>query len=125
MISLYKKIYISPFEINNLYKNNHIIGLHSHNHPTNINILSKRDQLKEYRQNINSLTKIIKSSVKLSSMSHPCGIYNFNSINILKKLNVKIGFRSNMKTDNKINKSNYEIAREDHSNILKEMNENL
>ena len=69
-----------PFEINNLYKNNHIIGLHSHNHPTNINILSKRDQLKEYRQNINSLTKIIKSSVKLSSMSHPCGIYNFNSM---------------------------------------------
>lgn len=50
-------------------------------------------------------------------MSHPCGKYNKDILKILKKLEIKVGFRDSMSPSN-IN-SNLEIPREDHSNILK------
>ncbi len=60
-------------------------------------------------------------------MSHPNGSYNHNTHKVLEKLNIKIGFRSNNKVDKgkgmvKINNSNFEIAREDHSNIINLIN---
>ena len=60
-------------------------------------------------------------------MSHPCGSYNLNTLKILKKLKIEIGFRQmigkNLKYKKFItNQSNLEIAREDHSNIVKKFN---
>ena len=54
-------------------------------------------------------------------MSHPCGDYNKNTLKVLKKLNISIGFRSNLSPNKSktINASNLEIAREDSSNIIK------
>ena len=53
---------------------------------------------------------------KIYSMAHPCGSYNKNTLKILHGLNIKIGFRSNMK---KIKpKNNLEIPRQDHTIIL-------
>ena len=57
-------------------------------------------------------------------MSHPCGDYNINTLKILKRMEIKIGFRQMMKKNNKfknfkINQSNFEIAREDHSNLVR------
>ena len=55
-------------------------------------------------------------------MSHPCGSYNSNTFNILKKLNIELGFKQIMKIDKnmkKINNSNYEIARQNHSEIMR------
>ena len=61
-------------------------------------------------------------------MSHPNGSYNKYTLKILKELNLELGFRSSMIVDKtkkmkKINSSKYEIAREDHSNIIFKMNE--
>ena len=50
-------------------------------------------------------------------MSHPFGNYDSNTLKILQDLGIKIGFRSN--TSIKEIKSNLEIPREDHANILK------
>ena len=52
-------------------------------------------------------------------MAHPCGRYNKNTLKILKKLNVKIGFRSNMHKH--MTKNCYEIPRIDHVDILKKI----
>ena len=52
-------------------------------------------------------------------MSHPCGDYNQDTLNILSNLNIEIGFRSNMSVKDII--SPLEIPREDHSNVFKEM----
>ena len=49
-------------------------------------------------------------------MSHPCGNYNKNSIKILKKKGIKIGFRADL-SEKRI-KSSLEIAREDHADLL-------
>ena len=53
------------------------------------------------------------------SMSHPCGNYNSDTLDILKKLKIIIGFRSSL-TPNYV-KSFLEIPRNDHTNVLKEM----
>ena len=55
-------------------------------------------------------------------MAHPCGSYNNSTLSILKNLGLDIGFRSTTIIDmnmKKINNSKFEIAREDHTNILK------
>ena len=57
-------------------------------------------------------------------MSHPCGSYNNSTLNILKELGVELGFKNVMdieieKNMKKINNSSLEIARQDHSKIMK------
>ena len=123
-----KKLYISELELQKLNKNNHLIGLHSHSHPTKFENLPYNSQMKEYKKNKKILFNKIKKSKNIISMSHPCGSYNLNTKKILKKMDIEIGFRSNLKFGpnlKKINNSNYEIAREDHANILKSINNNV
>ena len=53
-------------------------------------------------------------------MSHPCGSYNSDTLKILKKMNVEIGFRQIM-LDKRANPTQLEICRQDHSNIMRLM----
>ena len=113
-----KKLWIGENEIKELHKQGNIIGLHSHTHPTNIIKLSKQDQLYEYSTNKEILENIIGE--KIICMSHPCGLYNNDTLDILKYLGIKIGFRSNMMQKGN---TNYEFLREDHINILNKAKE--
>ena len=62
-------------------------------------------------------SELIKKPIR--AMSHPCGDYNADTLSILSKMNIKIGFRSNMSVKNIL--SSLEIPREDHANVLREM----
>ena len=59
-------------------------------------------------------------------MSHPCGSYNHNTLDILKELGIELGFRQIMTADSKKIQKNQqfflEIARQDHANIYKRIN---
>mgnify|MGYP007072081061 CR=1 FL=1 len=60
-------------------------------------------------------------------MSHPCGSYNNDTIEILKELQIKLGFKQIMTIEpekgmKKINNSSLEIARKNHCEIMTEMN---
>ena len=59
-------------------------------------------------------------------MSHPCGSYNSDTLKILDELGIELGFKQFMSVEKekgmkKINNSTLEIAREDHSEIIKRM----
>ena len=59
-------------------------------------------------------------------MSHPCGSYNENTLKVLDDLGIKLGFKQFMSIEKnkgmtKLNNSNLEIARKDHSEVLKSM----
>ena len=54
-------------------------------------------------------------------MSHPCGNYSDITLNILKDMNIEMGFRDNMSI--KEIRSSLEIPREDHANVFREMNQ--
>ena len=85
-----KKLYFSKQDLKKINKQNHIIGLHSYTHPTNMDKLSYKKQLFEYKKNKQFIEKELKC--KVETMAHPCGKFNKNTIKVLKKLNIKLGF---------------------------------
>ncbi len=100
--------------IKKLNDDGHIIGLHSHTHPTMLSKLSKIDQEKEYQKNYKILYDSLKNPPK--TVSHPCNSYNNDTLSVLRNLKIEIGFRANM--ENHLF-SEFEFPREDHANIIK------
>ena len=61
-------------------------------------------------------------------MSHPCGSYNNDTLEILKELGIELGFKQIMTIEHekgmkKVNNSFLEIARQDHADIYKRINQ--
>jgi len=107
----------------------HMVGLHSHTHPTDFKKLTIKEQYDEYSKNITILSDILKCQKnEIKSMSHPCGSYDENTLQILKELGIELGFKPTMKIEKeknmkKINNSKLEIARVDHAEIMKKINQ--
>ena len=118
-MALAKKIlFMSEEDVKDIDKKGHTIGLHSFSHPTKMSKLNMHQQEIEYQKNYKHLSKLIGKPIK--TMSHPCGSYNKDTLSILSKLNIDIGFRSSLSPNNV--RSSLEIPREDQANIFKEMN---
>ena len=114
---IYKKVFLSKKNLKKISSNGHMIGLHSHSHPTQFSNLSLTNQKKELILNNKILKKIINKKIK--SISYPCGNYNNQTLKILKNMNINFGFKQILNKKSKFIKSNLEIPREDHSNIMK------
>lgn len=119
-----KKLFFNKSQIKTLNELGHEIGLHSSTHPTNIKRMSNKDQKKEYFDNYNNIKKIINKDI--FSMSHPCGRYNKYTLNLLKDLKLKIGFKNNMNNKSRVSSikmNNYfEVSRCDNADILRMIN---
>lgn len=89
-----KKLWNFSENICDLIKKGHVIGLHSHTHPTDLKSLAYAEQLKEYQENLSVLKRI--TGKEIIAMSHPCNSYNENTLDILKDLGISVGFRSNL-----------------------------
>ena len=139
MYNLFKEKKFDPLKLNlkfhfsseNLIKLNslnHTIGIHSHNHPTLLENLSIDKQKREYTKSISKISKILKKKPdEIKTLAHPNGSYNIKTLKILKNLGLKLGFKSTPTIDHdkgmkKINNSSLEIARYNHSVILKQIN---
>ena len=112
-----KLLFMNIKDVKKIDKKGHTIGLHSHSHPTTINNLNYKLQYDEYLKSKKILEKVLKK--KIWSMSHPCGNYNTNTLKILKKIGIRIGFKADL-IAGKI-KSNFEVPREDHADLLKRL----
>ncbi len=99
-----------------LHRAGHVIGLHSHTHPTRLEQLDAAGQRREYADNHRHLARILGEAP--SAMSHPCNSYNEQTLTILRELGVKLGFRANLAMDGG---SELEWPREDHANLLSRM----
>ena len=120
----FTKLHINKSNLKKIHKAGHYIGLHTHSHPTNLNQFNKNYQYKEYKKNRNELSKILKIENKnIFCMSHPSGSFNKTSLEILKKMSIKIGFDSSMLNykKNLLNKSNLIVPREDHANVISKL----
>ena len=106
-------LWMNDHQVVDLHSKEHIIGLHSHTHPTALASLAAKDQRSEYETNYDTLTKLLNSAPV--SMSHPCNSYNDDTIQILNDLEIQLGFRSNMKEHPL---TSLEFPREDHANIM-------
>jgi peptidoglycan/xylan/chitin deacetylase (PgdA/CDA1 family) len=109
---IYKNLWISEKDLKKINKDKHVIGLHSYSHPTNLSVLSYKDQNEEYFKNKKHLEKI---NSKIFVMAHPSNSYNEDTLKILKNFKITMGFRADM---NPI-QSNLEIPRQDHSIVTR------
>ncbi len=120
----YKNLFFDKINLTQLNSLGHQIGLHSHSHPTLLEKLPLEDQEKEYRQCLKIIANILKRNKnQIKFMSHPNGSYNVNTLNLLKKLGLEMGFKPIMQSEShrgmkKVNNSSLEIARQDHADIM-------
>ena len=113
-----EKLWMKEENVVDLVSNHHIVGLHSHNHPTQIHKLSRAEQKKEFLENHRILKKV--AGVKeINSMSHPCGNCNAQTLKVLDELGVTVGFMATMAEQQCFNR--LKIPRIDHSVLLNEM----
>ena len=124
----YPRLFFNSNDLKKLNSLGHLIGLHSHNHPTLLEKLTYDEQKNEYEQCLSSISRILdKPKNEIKYMSHPCGSYNNDTLKILKELGIELGFKQIMTIEpekgmKKINNSFLEIARQDHAEIFKRMN---
>jgi len=90
--SISELLWMKPDQIKILSNEGHIIGLHSHTHPTALSKLSKEQQSKEYDTNHKVLSSIINTEI--NTMAHPNGSYSKETLELLSSQNIKVGFRS-------------------------------
>ena len=121
-----KNLYMNKKNINELHKNNHFIGLHSHSHHTDIKKLSLNEQFKEYKKCQSILEKILKNNITIKTMSHPCGSYNTNTFKVLENLKIDLGFAAYENTKKIFEKRkkyfSLQVPRIDHPIVFKMMN---
>ena len=117
------KLWLTDRHLKDLSNTGHFIGLHSYSHPKSMSKLSYNKQLEEYNKNYLHIRGVCNGDIV--SVSHPSNSYDDNTVRILEDFGILCGFRSNMSTPEgkRINPNVLEIAREDHSNILKKMEE--
>ena len=124
----YPRLFFNSNDLKKLNSLGHLVGLHSHNHPTLLEKLTYDEQKNEYEQCLSSISRILdKPKNEINYMSHPCGSYNNDTLKILKELGIELGFNQIMTIEpekgmKKINNSFLEIARQDHAEIFKRMN---
>jgi peptidoglycan/xylan/chitin deacetylase (PgdA/CDA1 family) len=112
--ALASKLWMDDACIQHLHAQGHVVGLHSHTHPTRVQRLSRDDQQYEYRENYNYLRALLNG--RPAAMSHPCNSYNDETLSILSELGIRIGFRANMV---QTMHSTLEFPREDHANLMR------
>ena len=124
---LLNKLFFQKDDLKKLNSLGHIIGLHSHSHPTLFEKLNYDEQKNEYEKCLSLISNFLdKPKNQIKSMSYPCGSYNNDTLEVLKELGIELGFKQTMNVEaekgmKQINNSFLEIAREDHATILKRM----
>ena len=113
-----KELWMTEENLVALHEAGHAIGLHSYSHPTQMGNLPPERQAKEYRRNMQHLESVIGQG-QVISMSHPCGHCNEDTLDILREMGLRIGFRSSLsRTDIT---SVLGVPREDHENVHRKM----
>ncbi len=84
-----ERLWISQEELSEISKN-HVIAIHSHEHPTTIDSWSYEEQLLSYSINKKILEENIGRTIDCSV--YPCGKYNENTQLVLESLGIRAGF---------------------------------
>lgn len=113
---LSNRLRMGEAELMRLGELGHVVGLHSHTHPCNMAELEAMGQRQEY--NLNCLDVVRLSGTMPIAMSHPSGSYSPVTLDVLRGLGIKVGFRADMA---QVYGGELEYPREDHANIMARM----
>lgn len=107
-------LWMGTEELRSLLDAGHFVGLHSHTHPTRMDLLDRKAQQYEYETNYEWIRKHL--GVKPRFVAHPCGRYNSSTLDVLSALGVSYGFRSTLGQGSTF--SQLEIPRQDSASLL-------
>ena len=110
-------LWMKPEGLEKLLSRGHSLGLHSHTHPTRMDLLPDNEQRYEYETNRDWIKT--RLGVLPTFVAHPCGQYSKHTLRVLNELGISVGFRSSL-TPGSYN-SLLEIPREDHANVMRDM----
>lgn len=113
---LIEQTYMNKKMLKEIAEKGHMIGLHSHSHPTNLASMTEEQQYFELNTNSEIIEEII--GYKPKAISYPSNSYNQFTIEVMKKLKINYGFRAN----DQINLDPYELARIDATYIVDKIN---
>jgi len=102
--------------VRQLHAEGHVIGMHSHTHPTRLERLSLDAQHREYHRCYMEIRRVTGRAP--TTVSHPCNSYSEATLALLRDMGVRLGFRANRVLEEF---SELEYPREDHANILRIM----
>lgn len=85
-----RRTWMTAQGVRGLHQAGHVLGLHTHNHPTRVGEMGAAEQEREYRANLEHLQAV--TGHRPVTMSHPCNSYNADTVRILRELGVKLGF---------------------------------
>lgn len=109
-----KILWCGEQELRDISNHGHIIGLHSHTHPTRLCEYDYQGQLNEYSTCKEILENCLKK--RILTASYPCGSVNNDTEKIMKKLGIEVAFKEIMFPY----KTKLMIPRKDHADIIKE-----
>ncbi|MBA2506462.1 MAG: polysaccharide deacetylase family protein [Thermoleophilaceae bacterium] len=95
-----------------LHSAGHVIGLHSHSHPTRLAELPEAEQRREYERNAGVIEEV--TGERPAAAAHPVNSYGPETLAILRELGVEVAFRSNTAVGSP---SALELQREDIANL--------
>lgn len=102
-------------ELAELQASGHVIGLHSHTHPTSLLDLDRDARAWEFDTNANMLEKGLGTTA--DCVAYPCGAYDNALISMLSERGVRVGFQSRMGPSD----GAMTVPRLDHAIALQEM----
>lgn len=110
-----RNLWLRAEHVRELADEGHLIGLHSHTHPTTMGKLSRDEQVREYSSNAAQILAL--SGKPVCTVSHPCNSYNRDTLELLTELKIEVGFRAD--TAPVSGRGPLEYCREDHANLLR------
>ena len=93
--AFWEELYLTPDQIRLMEKLGMHIGFHSHNHVW-LNSLSKEEQESQIKSSINYFKEIGINTEKMT-ISYPYGGYNEDTIELMKKYKIPLGFTTEVK----------------------------
>jgi len=109
-------LWITPIQLRQLHDSNHVLGLHSHTHPTNMTELDWADQQWEYDTCFSHLSEVMGSSP--FCVAYPCGSYDQRCKEYLSDMGIRLGFGTHMDSSSDA----MEASRLNHAIAMKQMN---
>jgi len=117
IIAIKDRLWMTNDDLRSLDAGAHCVGLHSFSHPTRLCEMTRDAQQMEYQRNYDHLRETLTKAP--IAVSHPCNSYDSVTLEILRDMGIKIGFRAYPKSLPE--HSDLEFPREDHALIMARM----
>ena len=114
-----RRLWLDNLDLKVLSANDHVIGLHSYDHPYRMAELGCEAQREQYLKNFSHIESV--TNIRPVSMSHPLNSYNTHLLNSLNALGIKCGFRATVMhpAGGAVNPNHLELAREDGATLAR------